>query len=179
MTPQMDAIYHRTHLGDALLHALQALCVAGELEEAEARRILADFNEVKGETAVMSSHPDGNNPASTSDSISSRRMGNKAPARHSAQSSQDQLTADCIKANGDLVLPHSVSHGADNDTYSCAWPLWPPFQDVLILISRRKHGTETNPDKPALRRRGAALRDTHRNVFPMRMSYKRGNTPAC
>lgn len=42
----MDAIYHRTHLGDALLHALQAMCVAGELDGAEARRILADFNEV-------------------------------------------------------------------------------------------------------------------------------------
>lgn len=43
----MDAIYHRTHLGDALLHALQKLCVAGELEGAEARRILADFDEVQ------------------------------------------------------------------------------------------------------------------------------------
>ncbi|CAN0403797.1 unnamed protein product, partial [Ectocarpus fasciculatus] len=42
----MDAIYHRTHLGDALLHALQKLCVSGELEGAEARRILADFDEV-------------------------------------------------------------------------------------------------------------------------------------
>lgn len=42
----MDAIYHRTHLGDALLHALQKLCVEGELEGAEARMILADFNEV-------------------------------------------------------------------------------------------------------------------------------------
>lgn len=44
----MDAIYHRTHLGDSLLHALQHLCVAGELEGAEARRIIADFNEVPG-----------------------------------------------------------------------------------------------------------------------------------
>lgn len=43
----MDAIYHRTHLGDSLLHALQHLCVAGELEGAEARRIIADFNEVR------------------------------------------------------------------------------------------------------------------------------------
>lgn len=43
----MDAIYHRTHLGDALLHALQKLCVEGELEGAEARMILADFNEVQ------------------------------------------------------------------------------------------------------------------------------------
>lgn len=42
----MDAIYHRTHLGDALLHTLQKLCVAGELEGAEGRRILADFDEV-------------------------------------------------------------------------------------------------------------------------------------
>ncbi|CAM9898044.1 unnamed protein product, partial [Scytosiphon promiscuus] len=45
----MDAIYHRTHLGDALLHTLQKLCVAGELEGAEARRILADFDEVMSE----------------------------------------------------------------------------------------------------------------------------------
>ncbi|CAM9662165.1 unnamed protein product, partial [Ectocarpus sp. 12 AP-2014] len=45
----MDAIYHRTHLGDALLHALQKLCVSGELEGAEARRILADFDEVMAE----------------------------------------------------------------------------------------------------------------------------------
>lgn len=43
----MDAIYHRTHLGDSLLHALQKLCVAGELEGAEARRIITDFNEVR------------------------------------------------------------------------------------------------------------------------------------
>ena len=42
----MDAIYHRTHLGDSLLHALQQLCVAGELEGAEARRIITDFNQV-------------------------------------------------------------------------------------------------------------------------------------
>lgn len=48
----MDAIYHRTHLGDALLHALQKLCVAGELEGAEARRILADFDEVRREATI-------------------------------------------------------------------------------------------------------------------------------
>lgn len=43
-----DAIYHRTRLGDSLLHVLQKLCIAGELEGAEARRIIADFNEVSG-----------------------------------------------------------------------------------------------------------------------------------
>lgn len=41
-----DAIYHRTRLGDSLLHVLQKFCIAGELEGAEARRIIADFNEV-------------------------------------------------------------------------------------------------------------------------------------
>lgn len=46
-TRLMDAIYHRTHLGDALLHSLQKLCVGGELEGGEARMILADFNEVQ------------------------------------------------------------------------------------------------------------------------------------
>lgn len=49
----MDAIYHRTHLGDALLHALQKLCVSGELEGAEARRILADFDEVQRYSIVQ------------------------------------------------------------------------------------------------------------------------------
>ena len=49
----MDAIYHRTHLGDSLLHALQKLCVAGELEGAEARRIITDFNEVRGKIPAL------------------------------------------------------------------------------------------------------------------------------
>ncbi|CAN0310055.1 unnamed protein product, partial [Ascophyllum nodosum] len=44
-----DAIYHRTRLGDSLLHALQKICVAGELDGAEARRIIADFNEIMAE----------------------------------------------------------------------------------------------------------------------------------
>lgn len=43
----MDGIYQRTHLGGSLLHALQKLCVAGQLEGAEARDIITDFNEVR------------------------------------------------------------------------------------------------------------------------------------
>lgn len=55
----MDAIYHRTHLGDALLHALQKLCVEGELEGAEARMILADFNEVIIDSARTATRESG------------------------------------------------------------------------------------------------------------------------